>query len=895
MRAMKLLTFFIALLFALAPASRTFADISNAAVLYLRIAPGARAAAMGEAYVAIADDATATHWNPAGLGSYPLAGTWRESNVPSVFAPLTSIASLRARGGSNYMAYDVWAVTPKGLVRYDNKDWYQYEVFSTRTDQTVEKIASSYFNITDADKLSRVVKRIAIDNNPKGYDYLEQLKQTVLGSVKEGYTGADALKAGFDSLLSAYDQCLVNWNYVGQVEDLYKTGMKDSSLTETETDRISFAVERSRNHFIPEELHIYYSTLFDATPTTLASTEQYLAVGTDSGLYVYDGKRWKGFGAADGLPSNHVLTLSSASGSIYAGTDSGLVKIDGMRIVAVRPETGFPAGVVTAVGGTTANNVWAVVNGQLYHFDGNTWSNGHKYTVVLDDTPEVLATKFALYGTPDERAKFLEMLTAMNPPKARVATPDSTSADSTGSTPVANSDTMTAASPGGEPVSPSALAFEAGQEIMVPYVAELKGDIKVIEPDDAGRLWIGTSYGILRFDGSRWSMPGYKTVTVGENQTLDSLVAMSAMRLPMKEDQYRQSLILINGLTDGSVTPGQNVLVYQNPAAVSINYVAASSNTVYFGSDDGVIVFDGNRWGKLDQSGFDHAKTISVEAVGDELWLASDQEIVAKANGRTDISLMYVKWLPDLADDLYYTFASLVTNKQGLGTFGGNLTFISYGTIVRTNEQNVDLGSFDAFDMAVTGSYGGSLTSKLKGGISAKLLYSKLAEQGAGQEKGKGTSTGFALDFGLMYHWTPRLTLGMAVTNLGPDMAYIDAAQSDPLPRNLALGFAYKLMQTDYTHFLVTAEMNKSLVGINDGLKEEFKQVVFNGGGEFMYANLLALRGGYIYDQEGAIKTVTLGIGLAPLSSLKFDFSYIPSNTSSALANTLRISLSILP
>ncbi len=47
-------------------ATRSYA-VSEAAVLSLLISPGARAAGMGEAFVAVADDATATYWNPAGL------------------------------------------------------------------------------------------------------------------------------------------------------------------------------------------------------------------------------------------------------------------------------------------------------------------------------------------------------------------------------------------------------------------------------------------------------------------------------------------------------------------------------------------------------------------------------------------------------------------------------------------------------------------------------------------------------------------------------------------------------------------------------------------------------------------------------------------------------------
>ena len=44
------------------------ASVSQATLLFLKIEPGARAAGMGNAFVGLADDATATWWNPAGLG-----------------------------------------------------------------------------------------------------------------------------------------------------------------------------------------------------------------------------------------------------------------------------------------------------------------------------------------------------------------------------------------------------------------------------------------------------------------------------------------------------------------------------------------------------------------------------------------------------------------------------------------------------------------------------------------------------------------------------------------------------------------------------------------------------------------------------------------------------------
>ncbi|MBM3329191.1 MAG: UPF0164 family protein [Calditrichaeota bacterium] len=52
---------------ALSPLAPAIAGVAEATVIFLLISPGARAGGMGEAFVAVADDATATFWNPAGL------------------------------------------------------------------------------------------------------------------------------------------------------------------------------------------------------------------------------------------------------------------------------------------------------------------------------------------------------------------------------------------------------------------------------------------------------------------------------------------------------------------------------------------------------------------------------------------------------------------------------------------------------------------------------------------------------------------------------------------------------------------------------------------------------------------------------------------------------------
>ncbi len=64
---MKRLTLGAAVLTAMVIPWQQAHAVSEAAVIWLLISPGSRPAGMGEAFVALADDASATWWNPAGL------------------------------------------------------------------------------------------------------------------------------------------------------------------------------------------------------------------------------------------------------------------------------------------------------------------------------------------------------------------------------------------------------------------------------------------------------------------------------------------------------------------------------------------------------------------------------------------------------------------------------------------------------------------------------------------------------------------------------------------------------------------------------------------------------------------------------------------------------------
>ena len=889
--------------------------VSEAAALFLRIAPGARAGGMGEAFVAVADDATTTHWNPAGLGAYPLAQTWKDVTVPEKYRPLKAIAALKKGAGVDYQSYELWAITPQGLMRYDNRKWYAEERFTVPASQTLNKLLSSYFRIKDDSRLEAITKKVAEANSPMTLEQLKSFRDTVMSFIPEDYSALSSLIEGFDSLETVYNECRINWERVTEAQKRFQDGMKDSTLTETECDRINVAIEKSKSRFLPEELLVPYSSYFDGEITTIASNGHKLLVGTTVGLYSYDGKRWRNEKIGEEQQQvGKVNYLLATPWLFYIGTDNGLLTLGTNNLKTAPASQSLPQGPVTAIGAEIETDVWVVINNDIYHYDGKTWTNSFTYTVALDENLERIAEKFSIYRTADEKKALIEKIRQVNEgtPIISAASPEEpidsqTVADASPEEPVdsqAVADTTgadsTAVDSTVQAVTNTAINLDAlnpGDAIRVPYITKIKGEITCIYPTSGNHVWVGTEYGALYFDGHSWKLPGYKWYTVAENENLDSLIANVHFKDSATMAWYRQTVIEINNLNDVTLQAGQEVRIPINATASKINLIRGREGLVYIASEDGLRAYDGQKLFAVSEKGMDKASVIYIEIVENELWLASDKEIVAKANGHNELSLMHVKWLPELASDIYYEFISFVGQIQGWGTVGGNITYLTYGTIALRDEQGNDKGTDEPFEVALTLSYGTSLTRSLKGGISAKIIYSRLSDQEiagatAGTALGRGKTTGLAVDLGLLYQASPRLTFGMAITNLGPNLQYSQQSQADALPRNLALGFSYKLLHSDYTRLLVTAEVNKLLVDIGS-LSEELRQTVINGGAEFVYANLIAARLGYIYDQEGRIKTPTLGVGLTLLERAMFDFSYIPSSSSVALANTLRMSLTV--
>ena len=181
----------------------------------------------------------------------------------------------------------------------------------------------------------------------------------------------------------------------------------------------------------------------------------------------------------------------------------------------------------------------------------------------------------------------------------------------------------------------------------------------------------------------------------------------------------------------------------------------------------------------------------------------------------SEMALMHVNWLPNLADDMYYEFFAYRKHFPYLGTLGGHLIYLNLGEQIRMGESPDDyLGTFTSYMMAFTLSYSSLLTPKSSLGINAKVSYQHLTEFGAGGEKGKGTSTDFGFDIGYLRKefLTPDLTIGLTLTNIGPKVSFIDPAQADPQPTNFTLGLNYAIINSEFNKLNIVYDVDKLLV-----------------------------------------------------------------------------------
>ncbi len=300
-----------------------------------------------------------------------------------------------------------------------------------------------------------------------------------------------------------------------------------------------------------------------------------------------------------------------------------------------------------------------------------------------------------------------------------------------------------------------------------------------------------------------------------------------------------------------------------------------------------------------------------------------------------EVTLTHANWLPQFGlSDLFYEYANYRNNIEDIGgTVGASVTYLNLGEFIRTNSSGIEEGRFKAYELAVTLGYATRAFNDLGLGFNARYIRSALSPLGTGGEKGSGIANTVSFDIAMM--WRPsdldiawldkKFSFGFNLSNLGPKVTYIDAAQADPLPTNLRLGFGYKLLEDEFNSLTYSVDFSRLLVrrrpeiidstgggrrviqeaSVDPLPKSLFsawsdgsglKKVNMSMGAEYWYGSprLIAIRVGHFFEDPsfGNRNFWTFGAGLR-YDIFGFDFSYISAAEGHPLSDTIRFSLLI--
>lgn len=242
-----------------------------------------------------------------------------------------------------------------------------------------------------------------------------------------------------------------------------------------------------------------------------------------------------------------------------------------------------------------------------------------------------------------------------------------------------------------------------------------------------------------------------------------------------------------------------------------------------------------------------------------------------------NLSMMHTQLVPNLASDVFFEYLSFTHHYEGWGGLGLSLAYLSYGVNQATDENGTVIKEFTSYEVVPAVTYGTKLTPNVGLGVGLKYISVNLAPNDVLPSGGGGAGHSFAADMGVLAHvrekqskMLPKINLAAVLVNLGPNIAFIDQTQSDPLARTLRLGVGGQLYNAAPVTVNMSFDYNYSLISGND--------VIFGGGLELNYNNLFSLRGGYYDDKTGTIQDMTYGVGITPIANVRFDYASVPQS-----------------
>lgn len=252
---------------------------------------------------------------------------------------------------------------------------------------------------------------------------------------------------------------------------------------------------------------------------------------------------------------------------------------------------------------------------------------------------------------------------------------------------------------------------------------------------------------------------------------------------------------------------------------------------------------------------------------------------MARMKPVVDMAFGWTGWIADITH--HHASIAFSPSRGAYGIIGISALSVDYGQIEETirwpNEEGyIDLGTFSPRAFAIGLSYARALTDRFSIGANVKYVSQNLGSgtigfAGDNLVRKKNFADVLAYDFGMLYRTGFKsLNFGVTVRNFSKEVRY--EREAFQLPLIFRIGLAMDVMDL----FEGLGENHAFLLAVDATHPRDYPEQV-NVGAEYYFMRLLALRAGYMFnnDEYG----LTAGVGVQRdfgNLSLGVDYSYTP-------------------
>ncbi len=180
--------------------------------------------------------------------------------------------------------------------------------------------------------------------------------------------------------------------------------------------------------------------------------------------------------------------------------------------------------------------------------------------------------------------------------------------------------------------------------------------------------------------------------------------------------------------------------------------------------------------------------------------------------------------------------SALFGGRAGKTMISGGAELVNYGDFTLTDEAANNLGTFNCRDYLLIASAARHIMDSLPltAGVSMKTIISKMETY---------HSTGIAFDFGLRYYFEKqKITIGLAVLNLGCQLTTYSDNTREKLPLDIRLGISKQLLHAPLRFSLTVRDLQKPKLADDFG-RLFANHLIFSA--ELFPQGVVSLKGGF--------------------------------------------------